>query len=134
MKKKFKLLFSMLAVLALAFSLAACSPTTLEDYLNESSNTAQLQEIANQQSTDEIQVSFHADGNKLVFEGRFKIAVDDSIKSALEEVLDGDDVKQTYESIAKEFRDELHINDITVGVVYKDINGTVLAQREYNPS
>ena len=134
MKNILKKIPILLSVLVLSLLVTACPPATLEDYFRETSMQDEFQAIAEQQSTDDISASYYVKDNTVVFEYQINEVVDSSEASMLGQMLDYDSFKQPFESFAMELRDRTRVNSITVKVIYKDANGSVIAEKEYDPA
>ncbi len=133
MKKILKTLSCLLTVVILAFSAAACSPATLEDYYRETSKMEELDAIADSQSTDTYTTKFYFEGNTIIFECQFKVGVTDMEKSILNETVESESFKQGFDDLVLQFRDETRVRSATVKVRYKDISGDIITEKEFNP-
>lgn len=134
MKKIFKSVLSLIAVLVLAVSFAACKSTaTLEDYINQPSVREEIDKAAASESNENGTMTVYVENKtKLVYE--FKYTVDAGlVSSELQSMLEGSYAQETYVSIAKELREEVGDNSITVVVRFKNVDGSVIAEKEYTP-
>ena len=133
MKKVLKALPILVAALALTFCAAACSPATLEDYYRETSKIDELQTLAENNSTDEMTATCSIEGNTVICEYQFNVGIDSSQASMLNELLESETYQQTFYDLVNQLRDEYRLRSITAKVVYKNISGNILAEKEYNP-
>ena len=133
MKKFFKLLPMIVCALLLIVSTTACSPATLEDYFKETSMQDELQSIADSQSTDDIKVNYLVEENTVIFEYQLDTFVTDNDKTIISEMLDDNSYKENFENYVTTLRKETHVKTITLKLRYKDANGSVIAERQYDP-
>ncbi len=134
MKKVLKALPILLAVLVLTVSAAACSPATLEDYFRETSRQDELRAIADSQSGDGVTASYYCEGNTVIFEYQVDTSIDSGEANILNEMLEDESYRQTFEDFVTEIRDETRVKSVTLKIRYKDINGSIVAEKEYNPA
>ncbi len=134
MKKVLKALPILLAALVLTVSAAACSPATLEDYFRETSRQDELQAIADSQSGDGVTASYYCEGNTVILEYQVDTSIDSGEANILNEMLEDESYKQTFENFVTEIRDETRVKSVTLKIRYKDINGSIVAEKEYNPA
>ena len=106
---------------------------TMQDYLNDTENSKGIEDIK-KNAQDTMDIDIKAEGNTIVYEYTYKTVVDDdsleTVRASLEQVLDSNE--SSFESIAQSMQAEI-ADSIKLKVVYRDQNGTLIAERTFSP-
>ncbi len=106
---------------------------TLEEYLQDPLNVQGVEEMK-KNSQDNMDIDLRAEGDTLVYSFTYTTVYEEdslpSIKSMLEQVMET--AQDTFSNLAKMMQDDIE-ESITLKVVYCNGDGSVIAERTFEP-
>lgn len=106
---------------------------TLQDYFDDPVNTEGFEDIKNAMGNT-VDAGVYVEGNTIVYDYRFLTDIDSSKLGSAKETLDTtlDAYESTYKNTVSEIQNTVD-EDITLRVVYRNADKTVITERTYKP-
>ena len=104
---------------------------TVEDWLNDSATKAQMNSQLSQLQTADYTVEIKADGNELIYEYKYKMAVDEAAtKKLLEQGMSS--VESYFKNMIKPIQALVTTPGVKVTIKYLNNNGNVILAKTFN--